>query len=134
MKKKFSLLDIDIKKLKNSKSIKAERHGYHIVEPSPWPFITATSIANLVMLCLFYFHYFKITNYWIFFVITYFSLVIGMWFRDVVVEATFQGFHTSDVQRGLRYGMALFLISEFMFFFSLIYVNKSDILGEYWYG
>jgi hypothetical protein len=35
MKKKFSLLDIDVKKLKNSKSIKAERHGYHIVEPSP---------------------------------------------------------------------------------------------------
>ena len=46
------------------------------------------------------------------------SLIIGMWFRDIVIEGTFQGFHTSDVQRGLRYGMCLFLLSEFMFFFS----------------
>jgi hypothetical protein len=35
MENKFSLLDINIKNLKNSKSIKAELHGFHIVEPSP---------------------------------------------------------------------------------------------------
>jgi len=35
MKKNFSLFDIDMKKLKNSKSFKAELHGFHIVEPSP---------------------------------------------------------------------------------------------------
>ena len=58
MKKKFSLLDIDVKKLKNSKSFKAELHGFHIVEPSPWPFITATAIAQLVMLCLYLFSLF----------------------------------------------------------------------------
>ena len=138
MKKKFSLLDIDVKKLKNSKSIKAERHGYHIVEPSPWPFITATSIANLVMLCLFYFHYFKITNYWIFFVIIYFSLVIGMWFRDVVIESTFQGMHTLIVQRMLRAGFVLVLLSEAMFFFGFFWcffymaISPSIWIGCVW--
>ena len=38
------------------------------------------------------------------------------WWRDVVREATFQGHHTPVVQIGLRYGMALFIASEVMFF------------------
>jgi heme/copper-type cytochrome/quinol oxidase subunit 3 len=40
-----------------------------------------------------------------------------MWFRDIVIEATFQGYHTSMVQRNLRTGMITFLVSETMFFF-----------------
>jgi hypothetical protein len=35
MKKKFTLLDVGVKKLKIPKSFKAECHGYHTVEPSP---------------------------------------------------------------------------------------------------
>jgi heme/copper-type cytochrome/quinol oxidase subunit 3 len=43
-------------------------------------------------------------------------LTMFVWWRDVVKEATFQGFHTPIVQLGLRYGMALFIASEVMFF------------------
>jgi cytochrome c oxidase subunit 3 len=45
--------------------------------------------------------------------------VLGMmffWWRDVIKEATFQHHHTPVVQIGLRYGMALFIASEVMFF------------------
>ena len=48
-----------------------------------------------------------------------FVLVLGtmaVWWRDVIREATFQGYHTPVVQLGLRYGMALFIASEVMFF------------------
>ena len=38
------------------------------------------------------------------------------WWRDVIDEATVQKLHTSFVQLGLRYGMALFIASEVMFF------------------
>ncbi len=38
------------------------------------------------------------------------------WWRDVVKEGEFQGHHTPVVQIGLRYGMALFIASEVMFF------------------
>ena len=41
---------------------------------------------------------------------------MAVWWRDVIREATFQGFHTPVVQLGLRYGMALFIASEVMFF------------------
>ena len=46
-------------------------------------------------------------------------LILGtmaVWWRDVIREATFQGYHTPVVQLGLRYGMALFIASEVMFF------------------
>ena len=39
-----------------------------------------------------------------------------LWWRDVVKESTFQQAHTPVVELGLRYGMALFIASEVMFF------------------
>jgi len=36
--------------------------------------------------------------------------------RDVIRESTFEGKHTTYVQKGLRIGMILFIISEIMFF------------------
>ncbi|MFQ5468320.1 MAG: cytochrome c oxidase subunit 3, partial [Kiloniellaceae bacterium] len=43
-------------------------------------------------------------------------LTMFLWWRDVVREATVEGHHTPVVQIGLRYGMALFIASEVMFF------------------
>ena len=39
-----------------------------------------------------------------------------LWWRDVIKESTFQQVHTPVVELGLRYGMALFIASEVMFF------------------
>jgi cytochrome c oxidase subunit 3 len=39
-----------------------------------------------------------------------------LWWTDVVREGEFQGHHSPVVQIGLRYGMALFIASEVMFF------------------
>ena len=42
---------------------------------------------------------------------------MAVWWRDVIREATFQGYHANPVvQLGMRYGMALFIASEVMFF------------------
>ena len=38
------------------------------------------------------------------------------WWRDVIKESTIQKVHTPVVELGLRYGMALFIASEVMFF------------------
>jgi heme/copper-type cytochrome/quinol oxidase subunit 3 len=45
--------------------------------------------------------------------------VMYMWWRDIIREATFEEQHTFSVQRGLRLGMILFIVSEIMFFFCL---------------
>jgi len=51
-----------------------------------------------------------------------------VWWRDVIREATFQGFHTPVVQLGLRYGMALFIASEVMFFSAFFWAFFSSSL------
>ena len=45
----------------------------------------------------------------------------GLWWRDVVREGTYEGRHTLIVQKGLRYGMLLFILSEVMFFFCFFF-------------
>ena len=49
-----------------------------------------------------------------------FLTMVG-WWLDVVREAVFEGQHTKEVQRGLRQGMILFIVSEAMFFFSFFW-------------
>lgn len=44
-----------------------------------------------------------------------------VWWRDVIRESTFQGHHTNAVQKGLRSGMILFIVSEIMFFLAFFW-------------
>ena len=41
---------------------------------------------------------------------------MALWWRDVLKEGHVPGLHTPVVRLGLRYGMALFIASEVMFF------------------
>ncbi len=90
------------------------KHPYHLVDPSPWPIVGAIAAGVLTTGGVIYMHS---GVWWV--VALGFLLVLltmAMWWRDVIREATFQGHHTPVVQIGLRYGMALFIASEVMFF------------------
>jgi len=43
------------------------------------------------------------------------------WWRDVIREALFEGAHTQKVQKGLKLGFILFVVSEIMLFFSFFW-------------
>ena len=45
---------------------------------------------------------------------------MAIWWRDVIREATFEGHHTTYVQKGIKLGMILFIVSEVMFFFASV--------------
>ena len=49
------------------------------------------------------------------------ALVASMsfWFRDVITEASYLGNHTLAVQRGLNMGVALFIVTEALFFLAI---------------
>lgn len=49
------------------------------------------------------------------------SITIVYWWRDILRERTFQGFHTLNVSAGMRWGMILFIISEVCFFFAFFW-------------
>ncbi len=101
-------------------------HEYHLVDPSPWPFIGSVgalimaiggiglmrwlSEGELVLAGL------DFANPWLFIVglLIVFYTMFG-WWRDTVRESL-AGYHTRVVSLHLRYGMILFIASEVMFF------------------
>ena len=92
-------------------------HDYHLVNPSPWPAVGATSAFVVAVGAILWMHQ----------MVPYAPLVLGAgaigiaytmigWWRDVIHEAEFEGDHTRVVQISHRYGMILFIASEVMFF------------------
>ena len=90
------------------------KHPYHLVDPSPWPFIGSISAFVMAIGAVLYMHG-EISWVLILGLVAVFGTMAG-WFWEVIKEAEFGGYHNPVVQVGMRYGMALFIASEVMFF------------------
>lgn len=110
-------------------------HQYHLVDPSPWPLMGAVSGFVLALGAAWMLHPDMIGES--FAVLGAWKLLPGValllytmyvWWRDVVVEAG-RGDHTPVVQLGLRYGMAMFILSEVMFFAAFFWAFFDASLG-----
>ncbi|MGL4974059.1 MAG: cytochrome c oxidase subunit 3, partial [Bosea sp. (in: a-proteobacteria)] len=99
----------------------AKNHDYHLVDPSPWPLIGATSATIMAIGAVMSMKAMTMAGMKIG------PLVLGMgvigvlytmlsWWRDVMNEAEHQGHHTRVVHIHHRYGMMMFIASEVMFF------------------
>jgi cytochrome c oxidase subunit 3 len=121
----------------------AKQHPYHLVDPSPWPVIGAVSAFALAIGAISFMHG---ASAWLIapgMLGIFYTMLV--WWRDVIKEAH-EGFHTSVVQLGLRYGMILFIASEVMFFVawfwaffdsslsadSVVQVAKAQFTGGHW--
>ena len=118
--------------------ISGQKHSFHLVDVSPWPIISAFSALMLTFGGVMYMHGYSGGS---FLVRLGFCMILFMmfcWWRDIIREATFEGQHTLSVQRGLKYGMILFIASEVMFFFAFFWAffhssfNPSHALGGVW--
>nr|WCH57755.1 cytochrome c oxidase subunit 3 [Hypnea pseudomusciformis] len=98
-----------------------QRHPFHLVDPSPWPFFASLCAFSCAISGVLYMHAYIMGSYLLF--ISFIFLLVSMfvWWRDVVRESTLEGHHTGIVQRGLRYGVVLFIISEILFFFAFFW-------------
>jgi cytochrome c oxidase subunit III len=114
------------------------KHPYHLVDPSPWPIVGAVSAGLLTTGLVLFMHHIGPWEVLLPLGVIGVLATMFMWFRDVIDEATFRGFHTPVVQIGMRYGMALFIASEVMFFsaFFWAYFNASlfptEAIGHVW--
>ncbi|MET0257058.1 MAG: cytochrome c oxidase subunit 3 [Methylobacterium sp.] len=103
-----------------------KHHDYHIIDPSPWPFLA--SLGAFVMLfgavawmrhhsgSPFLFLGANIATPWIFFIgLALVLYTMFAWWSDTIKEGR-EGAHTPVVSMHLRYGMIMFIASEVMFF------------------
>ena len=117
----------------------AKNHDYHILPPSPWPFVGSMSALVMASGAIMWMHSVHFGG-WVF--ILGLLGVLGTmagWWGEVIREAH-AGDHTPVVSLHLRYGMILFIASEVMFFvgwfwaffdFSL-FPSTVDAVGGHW--
>jgi len=113
-------------------------HPFHLVDPSPWPMFSGLSALMLTFGFVMYMHGYNKGFFlfsWGFFMTV---VIMSLWWRDIIREATFEGQHTKKVQSGLKMGVLLFIVSEVMFFFGFFWaffhvsLNPSIFIGGVW--
>ncbi|MCX7338115.1 MAG: cytochrome c oxidase subunit 3 [Alphaproteobacteria bacterium] len=113
-----------------------EKHPFHLVDPSPWPFVAALSILVLGIGAVLSMH--KIDHgVFVLGVALLVATFVG-WWRDVLMESNTSGAHTQAVQNGLKIGMGLFIFTEVMFFGAFFWgyfhiaLDPGDVIGGVW--
>lgn len=91
-----------------------QTHAHHIVNQSPGPLTGALSALLITSGLAIWFHYNSVSLVTL--GTTTNLLTIYQWWWDILRESTLQGHHTPIIQKGLQYGMTLFIISEVFFF------------------
>lgn len=114
------------------------KHLFHIVDPSPWPILTAFSVFFMLSGMVFYMHDIRFGGFYAFIGLILLIMSIYLWFFDIVQEATYAGHHTLAVRSGLRYGFLLFVASEVMLFVGFFWAffhasySPSVFIGYEW--
>lgn len=94
---------------------------YHLVQPSAWPMLGSFAAGLLAVGIVLFMHKVKLGGL----DIGLKGMLLGLfgvlaimvvWWRDVIRESVVEKVHSPLVKIGLRYGMALFITSEVMFF------------------
>jgi cytochrome c oxidase subunit 3 len=96
-------------------------HPYHLVTPSPWPLAISMTASLIPIGAVQYMHSYQGGLTSLLFGLFSTIAIMIIWWRDVIREATFEGMHTTVVQRGLRLGFVLFVVSEVMLFFAFFW-------------
>ena len=115
-----------------------QAHPFHLVSPSPWPLLTSISLFTLTSSGVLTMQGFNNAGYLL--VLAFISLILSMsfWWRDVISEGTYLGNHTLAVQKGLNMGVALFIVSEALFFLAIFWaffhsaLSPTIELGAQW--
>jgi heme/copper-type cytochrome/quinol oxidase subunit 3 len=97
------------------------RHPFHVVKPSVLPLLLSLAIMCLRLGLVAYFHYYENGLNMVLLGLLAVISVLACWWYEVIMERTYEGKHTKAVQRGLRIGMVIFILSEVTFFGSFFW-------------
>src|ERR1700735_1606055 len=91
-------------------------HPFHLVNPSPWPLMGAFAMLLGMAGTAMFMHKVHFGEPLMIAGILLVLTTMFCWWRDVIREGMRDHAHTPAVSNGLRIGMALFILSEVMFF------------------
>ncbi len=96
-------------------------HPYHVLDPSPYPILTSFSLLALVVGAVMWMHQYAFGIPLTFAGLAAVVACCFFWWRATIREGLIDKAHNPVVQHGLRFGMALFIASEVMFFFAFFW-------------
>jgi cytochrome c oxidase subunit III len=116
---------------------------FHLVNPSVWPLVGALAAGLLAGGAVMYMHDISLGNFHVglkgvFFGFLAVLAVMWYWWRDVIREAVVEKAHSPIAKIGFRYGMALFISSEVMFFVAFFWaffassLSPGEAIGFTW--
>nr|YP_009945140.1 cytochrome c oxidase subunit III [Nomia chalybeata]QOE17504.1 cytochrome c oxidase subunit 3 [Nomia chalybeata] len=115
---------------------KMKNHPFHMTTNSPWPLIMSFNVMNLLFINVISLNSnFSLLN--LFNLLTI-LMTSYQWWRDLIRESTFQGFHTLNIMNMIKFSMILFIISELFFFISFFWtflhssISPSMEIGNMW--
>ena len=108
---------------KSAAIFQSQKHPFHILGPSPLPFLTGFFVLAWLIPQVFSRHGYEtsvpLTDVRHIAVLGLFT-TIRSWFFEILFESS-KGYHTKRVQAGLRLGRLLFIASEIRFFFAFFW-------------
>ncbi len=118
-------------------------HPFHLVKPSVWPLVGALVAGLMAAGAVMFMHDYSLGSLHIGakgVLLGFLGVlaVMWVWWRDVIKEAVVEKAHSPITKIGFRYGMALFISSEVMFFvaFFWAFFNASlfptEAIGGIW--
>lgn len=123
-------------------------HPYHMVRPNIWPIISAFAGGLFTVMMLMYFPAYRealqaggtdLPFPWgPLLGVAAIMVCMFFWWKDVIYESVVEKAHTKIAEIGLRFGMALFISSEVMFFVAFFWAFFSaaffptEAIGYQW--
>lgn len=92
---------------------------FHLVTPSPWPFLTSLCFLSFALGIISIVRVFSHTPFLISLLLLLFSSYL--WGQDIHREACYEGAHNSEVIEGFKVGIIFFILSECFFFLGIFW-------------
>jgi cytochrome c oxidase subunit 3 len=118
-------------------------HPYHLVRPSIWPLVGSLAAGFLAAGAIMFMHKVQIGGM----AVGLKGVVLGVlavlavmffWWKDIIFESVTERVHNKITEIGLRFGMALFIASEVMFFVAFFWAffgaafYPTEAIGYVW--
>ena len=101
---------------------------FHLVQTSPWPLATSLSLLVTTISSVLVFQGLNASALLTLGILSLLSCM-ALWWKDVIIESTYQGNHTVEVVNGIKIGFILFISTEAFFFLSIFWAYLHSALA-----